>query len=250
MPAPDAVRPSPPTMTDRPIALDAYQQLADGFAARVDTKPHNAYYERPATLALLPDVAGKRVLDVGCGPGAYAEWLLDHGAQVVAMDVSPAMVAHAKQRTRGRAEVHVADLGQPLTFLTDASFELVLAPLVLHYVRDWRMALRELHRVLVTGGQLIASVAHPFADFRDYKSNDYFATELVGCDWRGFGSRVYVPSYRRSLEETLAPFGDVGLLIERVVEPRPTEEFEKVDPRHYHELMELPGLMHVRAVKR
>ncbi|WP_279387450.1 hypothetical protein [Rubrobacter taiwanensis] len=30
-------------------------------------------YERPATLSLLPDVAGKRVLDAGCGPGVYSE---------------------------------------------------------------------------------------------------------------------------------------------------------------------------------
>lgn len=236
-------------MTEPPIALDAYQQLADGFAARVDTKPHNAYYERPATLALLPEVAGQRVLDVGCGPGAYAEWLLDHGARVVALDVSPAMVTHAKQRTKGRADVRVADLGRPLEFLADASFDLVLAPLVLEYVRDWRAALRELHRVLVPGGVLVASVTHPFADFQYFKSNDYFATELVSGDWCGFGGRVRVPSYRRSLQETLAPFGEVGLLIERVVEPLPTQEFAAADPRHYRELMQQPAFLHLRAVR-
>lgn len=66
-------------MPDPPIALEAYETLADAYAEAIDTKPHNAYYERPATLSLLPEVAGKRVLDAGCGPGAYAEWLLDRG---------------------------------------------------------------------------------------------------------------------------------------------------------------------------
>jgi hypothetical protein len=43
--------------------LDAYEALAESYAARVDTKPHNAYCERPATLSLLPAIGGKRVLD-------------------------------------------------------------------------------------------------------------------------------------------------------------------------------------------
>ena len=53
--------------------------LADDYARLIDTKPHNAYYERPATLALLPDVNGMHVLDAGCGPGIYAEELLKRG---------------------------------------------------------------------------------------------------------------------------------------------------------------------------
>ncbi|HET91353.1 MAG TPA: class I SAM-dependent methyltransferase, partial [Chloroflexi bacterium] len=67
-----------------PIAQEAYNSMAEAYAARVDTKPHNAYYERPATLSLLPDIRGKRVLDAGCGPGVYAEWLAESGAEVVA----------------------------------------------------------------------------------------------------------------------------------------------------------------------
>jgi hypothetical protein len=55
------------------LAVEAYEELAKPSAAPVDTKPHNAYYERPATLSLLPDVAGLNVLDAGCGPGAYSE---------------------------------------------------------------------------------------------------------------------------------------------------------------------------------
>lgn len=41
-------------MTERPIAVDIYDALAESYAAAIDTKPHNAYYERPATLQEPP----------------------------------------------------------------------------------------------------------------------------------------------------------------------------------------------------
>ncbi len=81
-----------------PIAQQAYDLLAEAYAAQVATKLHNAYYERPATLSLLPDVQGKRVLDAGCGPGIYSELLLDRGAEVVALDANATMIRLAQQR--------------------------------------------------------------------------------------------------------------------------------------------------------
>ena len=56
-------------MDEKPIALEAYEILAEAYASVVDTKPHNAYYERPATLSLLPEVRRKRVLDASA-PGS------------------------------------------------------------------------------------------------------------------------------------------------------------------------------------
>lgn len=236
-------------MKDPPVAFQAYQELAEAYAAAIDTKPHNAFYERPATLALLPEVAGKRVLDAGCGPGVYSEWLLDHGAEVVGLDVSSRMVAIAKERTGGRADVHVADLGGPLPFLADASFDLVVCPLVLEYIRDWRVPLGEFHRLLRPGGHLVASVSHPSFDFTYFESSSYFATEPVESVWSGFGRRIRMPSYRRSLQETLNPFGEVGFLIRRLVEPRPTPEFRAADPKHYEELMRQPCFLCIQAIR-
>jgi SAM-dependent methyltransferase len=225
-------------MSDHLIALAAYEALAEAYAAHIDTKPHNAYYERPATLALLPDVAGLRVLDAGCGPGVYAEWLLDRGAQVVAVDASPKMLALATKRLGDRAELHQADLSQPLAFLENVYCDLVLSSLVLVYIADWRTVAAEFHRVLRQGGTLVVSVTHPFFDFTYFHSNAYRTTELVSADWSGFTPvRVRMPAFRRSLEETLNPFLDAGFLLERIVEPRPTEEFKAADPGHYAELM-------------
>ena len=101
-------------MSEKPIALEAYETLAESYASVIDTKPHNALYERPAMLSLMPEVSGLRVLDAGCGPGAYAEWLVEHGAEVFAIDASPKMVELARRRLGEKAEVREADLGAPL----------------------------------------------------------------------------------------------------------------------------------------
>jgi SAM-dependent methyltransferase len=240
----------PHSMTDKPIALDAYETLAEAYAEAIDTKPHNAYYERPATLSLLPDVKNMRVLDAGCGPGIYSEWLIAHGARVLAIDASPKMVELAKRRNYCALDVRLADLSKPLPFLNDSSFDLVLSPLVLEYIEDWSVPLKEFYRALRPGGYLVCSVSHPSSDYFYFKSENYFETELVGSEWRGFGSvRVNMPCFRRSLEATLNPLLDAGFRLERVLEPKPTEQFKEADPRHYAELWQQPAFLCLRARK-
>ncbi|MFA5884036.1 MAG: class I SAM-dependent methyltransferase [Acidimicrobiia bacterium] len=55
-------------------------------------------------VSLLGDVAGCRVLEIGCGAGPLTAWLVDHGATVTAMDVSPEMLRLAQQRVGGSAD--------------------------------------------------------------------------------------------------------------------------------------------------
>ena len=134
-----------------------YDSIAADYAAKVDSAPYNALYERPAMLAMLPEVAGRRILDAGCGSGWYAEKLVERGAILDAIDSSAAMVDYAKDRlsrTSRReldATLQVADLADPLPF-EDEAFDGIVSPLVLHYLRDWRPTLREMHRVLRGNG--------------------------------------------------------------------------------------------------
>lgn len=231
------------------LALEEYEALAEAYAARIDTKPHNAYYDRPATLSLLPDVQGKRVLDAGCGPGAYAQWLVGHGAEVVALDVSPKMVGFARKRLGTRATVLQADFSQPLDSLPDASFDGVLSALALDYVLDWHAVFREFYRLLRRPGWLVFSVGHPFADFARHNEGNYFDTELVEEEWTGFGTPAQVRFYRRSLQEVLNPLLEAGFVLESILEPRPTDEFRQALPDDYEELCRQPGFLCVRAGK-
>jgi ubiquinone/menaquinone biosynthesis C-methylase UbiE len=76
---------------------DSTRTESEYDAMAVEYDRHNAssavnnYYERPATIELLGDVMDKRVLEVGCGTWPVTEWLVEHGAQVVACDVSTAI---------------------------------------------------------------------------------------------------------------------------------------------------------------
>jgi 2-polyprenyl-3-methyl-5-hydroxy-6-metoxy-1,4-benzoquinol methylase len=87
---------------------------------------YNALYDRPAVLRLLGDVRGLRVLDVGCGPGFYAEALADRGASVTAFDASPDLVRRAQLRVGSRADVRVWDLERPLSWLPEEHFDVAL----------------------------------------------------------------------------------------------------------------------------
>ena len=234
----------------QPLAQDAYNELAEEYAARVDTKPHNAYYERPATLSLLPDVNGKRVLDAGCGPGVYAEWLVEHGAHVVAIDANEKMVALAKQRLGEKVKILQANLEAPLDFLEDGSFDIVVSPLVMDYIKVWEPVFSEFHRVLQPGGYLVFSMEHPYMKYATHHlMSNYFKVERVEYVWRGFGKPVRVPSYRRPLSGVINPLLQAGFILEQILEPLPTEEFLERDPEDYEELMHSPGFMCVRAIK-
>lgn len=234
---------------ERPIALDAYETLAERYAAMVDTKPENAYLERPATLSLLPDVKGKRVLDAGCGPGSYAEWLVSHGAEVVAIDISPRMVRLARQRLGKGVEILIADLSKPLYYLKEKSFDIVLAALVLDYIKDWQSVFTEFYRILRCSGLVIFSAEHPFVKFSIHGDGNYYNTEMVEYEWTGFGIRVKMPSYRRPLHSMMSPLLNTGFIIERIIEPRPTEQFRDKDPKAYERLCRRPGFICFRARK-
>src|SRR5215467_11527197 len=150
-----------PSQQARAVATD-YDSFAEAYSALNDVSLLNAYYERPATLALAGDVAGRRILDAGCGSGPLFAALRDRGAIVAGFDKSAGMLGLARRRLGDDADLQVAELGGPLPF-PDGEFDDVIASLVLHYLEDWGPALAELRRVLKPGGRLLVSVEHPFA---------------------------------------------------------------------------------------
>ena len=102
-----------------------YDSIAERYAAKIDDRPWNALYERPATLALLPDVNGKDVLDAGCGHGWYADRLARRGARIVAVDRSREMVNLARERLGGRARVIQGDVSDLGDTLANDSFDVI-----------------------------------------------------------------------------------------------------------------------------
>ena len=233
----------------RPVALDAYDSMAEAYAAAIEENPRSIYYERPAILGLLPEVSGRRVLDAGCGPGVLMGWLLAHGADVVGVDVSANMLSLAQQRVGNAAVLHEADLEQPMPFLADSLFDVILSLGTLGYVRDWLALFQEFSRVLRPAGCVVFSVGHPCSEYTLNETDDYFSTELREYTWRSLGAPFVVPCYRRPFSHMIDPIVRAGFCIERMVEPVPTEDFAKVKPEEYAQLVRRPRLLCIRARK-
>jgi SAM-dependent methyltransferase len=227
----------------------SYDAIAAQYAAKVDSAPFNALYERPAMLSLLLPVEGLRILDAGCGSGWYAEQLLERGAFVDAIDGSAEMVSHARRRLSrfpaDRLSVAVANLERPLPF-GDQRFDGALSPLVLHYLRDWRPALREIHRCLKPGGWLQLSTHNPPADASLFATKKYFEVEQVTDHWDWVGDVTF---FRRSLTEIFSSLSDASFSVEKVLEPSPGEEFREADAKAYARLMNQPAFLIIVARK-
>lgn len=233
-------------MSDSPSEI--YDGMAADYAAANEHGPYNALYERPATLALLGQVAGQRVLDAGCGAGALAEAVVDRGAIVTGVEVSSGMAALARARLGPHTPVHVADLEQPLDFLADATFDLVVSSLVLHYIRDWGGPLSEFCRVLAPGGYVVISTHHPAMDW-PIAGGSYLETIRYTDTWTVGGKAVDVTCWRRPLAAMFDAFSAAGFGIERVVEPLPLPECQDQFPEAYHKLTTAPRFIFFRLRK-
>ncbi len=182
--------------------VNDYDSFAEAYATETEASLINGYYTRPAILNLAGDVAGRRILDAGCGAGPLTAALRARGAIVTGFDASTEMLELARQRLGPGADLHVADLGRPLPF-PDGAFDDVIACLVLHYLRDWTAPLAELRRVLAPGGRLIVAVDHPYAIDLDQREAgrepDYFATYNRTEEWTMGGHTAQMSFWTRPL---------------------------------------------------
>ncbi|MGW9032712.1 class I SAM-dependent methyltransferase [Streptomyces sp. NPDC055722] len=213
---PESLAPS----ADRAQVND-YDAFAEAYSAENENNLLNAYYERPAMLALAGDVAGRRLLDAGCGSGPLSAALRDRGAAVTGIDASAGMLALARRRLGDDADLHVVDLSDPLPF-ADGVFDDVVASLVLHYLEDWGPTLAEIRRVLRPGGRLIASLDHPFVAYTITDPRpDYFATTSYTFDWTFNGQSFPMRFWRKPLHAMIDAFTTAGFRVSVISEPQP-----------------------------
>ncbi len=145
--------------------------------------------EWPTLRAVVPDLRGLKVLDLGCGFGWFCRWAREQGAtQVLGLDVSKKMLARAKAATSD-AGIKYAIADMELLDLPEASIELVYSSLALHYIEDLAKLMAKVHHALVPGGHLVFSIEHPI----------YMAPRHPGCSRRSV--------WRLSLEAALSWFG-------------------------------------------
>lgn len=189
--------------------------------------------EWPAIRAMLPDLAGRRVVDLGCGMGWFARWAMEHGAaSVLGLDLSENMIARAKAATADPAiEYRIADLEE--LELPEASFDLAYSALAFHYLADFGRLVRMVHRSLVPGAGFVFTIEHPIymapAHPRWWTDEDGRKTWPVNrysiegerrTDWFAEG----VLKHHRTIGTTLNTLIGSGFTIRRVEEFAPTPE--------------------------
>jgi SAM-dependent methyltransferase len=182
---------------------------------------------REAEAHLLGDVAGRRVLEIGCGSAPCSRWLRRQGADVVALDLSAGMLARAAELNRSTGiAVPLVQADAAALPLADDSVDLACSAFGgLPFVADAGAVLAEAARVLRPGGRFVASVNHPLrwpfpdspdpADLRVVSS--YFdRTPYVETD--GTGRTVYVEHHRTVGDWVRAVVG-AGLDLTDLLEP-------------------------------
>lgn len=238
-------------MPSTPIAYDTYQSLADAYSQIAPDKEYNAYYDRPAMLSLLEEnLAGQNILDAGCGPGIYSEILLQRGAEVTGIDISENMIQHAQNRNGNQGHFIVGNMEEPLNMFQDQQFDGLLSALAISYVKDISALFGEFQRMLKQGAWFCFSTEHPFYAFTAYKLENYFETQAVSCQWKGFTNEpITMNSYYHSLSCITDALLDNGFVIERILEAKPVAEFEQKHPRGYAARLKFPSFIHFRARK-
>lgn len=229
--------------------VDVFNDLAGTYKNMEDaTNLYNTQYERPAMMELVPQkLAGLHILDAGCSAGWYSEQFAQRGAQVTAIDISPEMVKHTHQLLGDKALVICLDLEETLPF-QDATFDVVVSSLTLHYLKEWRKTFKELHRVLKPGGSFLLSIHHPLTDLQLLENVDYFSTELIVDSWNKGGKTYKVPFFRRSLGDVFESLL-VHFSIDRVIEPKPTALFKELAPEQYAKLIKRPNFLILKVSK-
>jgi len=189
-----------------------------------------------ADAGLLGDVAGKRVLEVGCGAAPCARWLATRGARAAAFDLSSGMLRHATaaaQRSGVRIPLVQAE-AEHLPFATGV-FDLACSAFgAVPFVADSARLMREVARVLKPGGRWVFSVTHPMRwIFPDdpgpagltVQTSYFDRTPYVEID--GAGSATYV-EHHRTLGDRIREIVAAGLVLTDLVEPEWPAEHTRI----------------------
>lgn len=176
-----------------------------------------------ATLAtlldLLGDLDGQAVLDAGCGQGFLARFLHERGARVTGIDLSPRLVALAREQDpAGAIHYRVADLSQPVPDLAD-QFDRIGSYLVLNDVADYRGFATTLATLARPGGRAVIALNNPYSLPLRGHLTDYFASDTrakYGGMSAALGSELRY--YHRTLGDYLDAFLTAGWQLAKLVD--------------------------------
>lgn len=146
---------------------DAWDRYAATYQAAAQLPTDVAHYgpDMPteADVKILGNLAGKRVLELGCGGAQASIAFAKQGATAIGVDCSAEQLAFARKFSEQegvRVELHQGDLAD-LAFVRADSIDLVFSAWSLQYADDLSRVFRQVHRVLKVNAPFVFSVPHP-----------------------------------------------------------------------------------------
>lgn len=217
-------------------------------ALRTEKGNYNECLEQPAMRKLLPEIVGKRILDLGCGCGHNCEeFAARHAACVVGVDLSEKMLAVAKQaqtqdpRFCKTITYHAMDMTEIASL--GQTFDLLYSSLAFHYVENFPAFAKTLFACTAPGGYLLFSQEHPLTTATIGGKQHYNYDEMGNpvsftfSDYGASGKRSTfwfvdgVEKYHRTFSEIITALAQAGYHIEQVVEPKPEAEALRLNPK-------------------
>ena len=209
--------------------------------------------------AMLPDMHGKRVLDLGCGYGWHCIYAAEQGAaSVVGTDISERMIEQARIRNAHPNVVYLQCAAEDLEYPI-ASFDVVLSSLTFHYLESFETVCRKVYEMLAPGGEFVFSAEHPIFTAEGKQAWAYDAAGKP-LHWpvdryftQGRREAVFlgeqVVKYHKTLTTYLRSLLRTGFEITDFCEPQPSEELLEKVPGMSDELRR-PMMLIVAARKR
>ncbi len=195
--------------------------------------------EWPAFRAMLPDFAGKRVLDLGCGFGWHCRYAAEQGAaRVVGCDISEKMLDAARRMTAAtRVDYHRVAIEDAV--FADGSFDAVISSLAFHYIEDFDGVCQKVSRWLAPGGDFVFSCEHPVFTAKGRQDWLYGAGGEKLC-WpvdayfqEGWRRAVFlgeeIAKYHRTVTGYVGGLLRAGFALTGLVEPMPPPEMDMPD---------------------
>lgn len=237
---------------DAEDARQRWDAVAGAYAAKVG-KLGDVSKEvllTPTLLDLVGDVAGKHVLDAGCGDGFLSRLLAERGASVRSIDCSQNMVDIARKRTPAGMQVRYEHANmERLESVGTASCDLVVSCLAIQDVVDYESAVCEFRRVLIDNAYCVLALLHPcFSSdggwVRDeageklhWKVDNYFhegpREQQLFPDSADLPAAFY---FHRTLTSYFRAFKRAGFLVDEFVEAVPSAGFIAEHPNWANDL--------------
>lgn len=219
---------------------------------------YNDLLEQPAMRALLPQLSGKSVLDIGCGFGKNCREFLDRGAaKVTGIDISEKMLAAAR-KNNAAPNILYRHLDMGKLAALDGTFDVVYSSLAFHYCEDFDKLMRDIAALLNPNGILLFSQEHPLTtadgDGHFQYGSDGKADAYILSGYSVSGSREcswfidHVEKTHRTFSDIINALCGAGLSVDRLCEPVPDAAALEKCPKMYKEFIK-PSFLLIKAHK-